>query len=43
MKQKLLKNPGFDISLSFHQIDLTKKGFITASDVSKINNCFEIY
>ena len=30
----MLKNPGFDISMTFHQIDVTKKGYITASDVS---------
>ena len=35
MRQKLLKNPFFDISKAFKDIDNDKKGFIIAKDVSK--------
>ena len=34
MRQKLLKNPFFDISKAFKEIDQESKGFIVAKDVS---------
>lgn len=34
MRQKLLKNPFFDISRAYKDIDTEKKGFIVPNDVS---------
>lgn len=36
MRQKLLKNPFFDISKAFKDIDSDSKGYIVAKDVSYI-------
>jgi len=39
MRQNLLKNPFFDISKAYQNLDADRKGFVVAKDVSLFHLC----